>query len=116
MFIHKPRTGKLTEGRCHASVHDRDGRSFTTYQCNRKSAVQRVYDGSLHWFCHQHDPVKVAERRKASQAKYEEQLKQRVLPYDKANHYEHVLNRIANIEHGNLDAKMLAAKALAKFK
>lgn len=116
MFIHRPRSGRLTEGRCHASVHDRDCRSFITYQCNRKAIVQRTYDEAPHWFCHQHDPITVAKRRKASQDKYDEQIRQRTLPYDKANHYEHVLNRIVNIEHGNLDAKRLAAKALAKFK
>ncbi len=116
MFIYKPRSGELVKGHCHASVHDRDLRSFITYQCQRKATISRMFDGELHWFCGQHDPEKVKARREASRARYDADMKRRMLPYEKAEHYERALKRIANLEHGNLDAVRLAKKALAKFK
>lgn len=115
MHIYQPRNSyPLIKGKCHASV--RSGNSFFSHQCNRKAVVTKMYNDKKHDFCKTHDPDAVAARRAASQEKFEKSLKARMLPLEKAAHYEKVLIRIANIEHGNLDAVKHAKRALAKFK
>jgi hypothetical protein len=41
--------------------------SFHAYQCSRKGVVER----ETGWYCTQHDPVRIKERRAASSAKYQ---------------------------------------------
>ena len=51
---------------CSERVYDRESAYAPDHQCSRKGKFER--DGK--WYCGQHDPVKVAERRKKADVKW----------------------------------------------
>lgn len=58
------------EGRCAEQVCDTGGCGFHFHQCNRK-----VPEGTL--YCKQHDPERIAAKRKAREAKWDAEAAER---------------------------------------
>ncbi len=109
--------------RCRANVAD-GGRSFSSHQCEKVAKVFRdviVYGEEEKGvqsigFCTIHDPVKVAEKRKAAQERWDREAERHKQAHarnkDRPAEYVEVLREIAA---GHNDPRALAAEVLAKW-